>query len=235
MQQHQNTAVLVFTRTAAEEATHKNYGRCRSFVSGVAVAQQLIQHTVSEAQATGLPVFIVSSAQQRGATFGNRFANAIDDLLCKGYQKVIAVGTDAPELSGRHIKDVALLLEHNDYVSGPSADGGVYIIGISHNIFDKTQLAKIPWHTTAVHDELAEYARRKGCTQAEIEVVCDIDDEYDLLSWISTSDSRLSYKLRALLTEVHYLVLKPDKGVFKTLLYGTYQRRGPPHPVHISA
>lgn len=235
MQHYTDTAVLVFTRTAAQEAVHKKYGHHQRFASGVQIAQKLIEHTNDEASASGLPVFTISTDLQRGDTFGERLINAIDDIFKKGYENIIAVGTDAPELSSKHITEVAQLLETHDYVSGPSQDGGIYILGINRKVFDRKQLLSIPWQSTAVNCKLEQYIETTKCLHTQIEVLKDLDTTRELYDWLNNSDSHLSFIITSLLQRLSHISYHTDTCILKNNMPGAATRRGPPAMLHIAA
>lgn len=227
MQTNQHIAILIFTRTAAEEGLHKRYtgtadvNRC--------IANSFILHTLSEAYSTCFPVFIISSHQQKGGNFGERLTNAMSDIFDKGYDKVITIGTDTPDLKATHLQKVAQLLETHDYVSGPSVDGGVYVIGFSKKVFNKRQLRDIPWKTSVVNNSLNQYIQQYGYSGAEIEVLADIDDSYSLNNWIAISkDSALVYRIQQLITKQiqHYSTI--ESGFIIPIYSSTISHRGPP-------
>ncbi len=65
---------------------------------------------------------------QRGRHFAERFENAIETLSALGYEEIVAVGRDCPELSNRDIADAFDRLQEHSLVLGPDHRGGCYLI-----------------------------------------------------------------------------------------------------------
>ena len=229
MPTNQNTAILVFTRTAVEEGLRKRYTRNADVSTNRQIAHSFILKTLNEAYDSGFPVFTISSDQQKGASFGERFTNAIADIFDKGYAKVITIGTDTPDLKTAHLQEVAQLLETHDYVAGPSVDGGVYVLGISKKVFDKQLLKNIPWQTATVHHSLNRYIQRNGYSAAEIELLTDIDDNSSFNSWLAVDrSSLLSFQIKQLLLKEARHTAVYHTGFINQRYHNTSSYRGPP-------
>ena len=56
--------------------------------------------------------------------------NAFEKGFEIGYQKIIILGSDLPDLDNDLIKNAFSKLTLNDYVIGPSEDGGYYLLGM---------------------------------------------------------------------------------------------------------
>lgn len=68
--------------------------------------------------------------KQKGKDLGERMLDAFRHARKIGGTKILIVGTDSPNLPKRYIGHAFRLLEGNDVVLGPSADGGYYLIGL---------------------------------------------------------------------------------------------------------
>jgi hypothetical protein len=158
IQTNKETAILVFSRHAEEEARHKKYGRHLSLKNGERLASHLIQHTLKEVKQTGLPVIQFFTDKQQGTSFGERLTNAIEQGFGLGFKQLIVCGTDAPHINAQQLTGVAEKLYTHELVLGPSADGGVYLIGIHKNSFDKDSFLQIPWLSEGVFSSLQSYA-----------------------------------------------------------------------------
>ena len=69
--------------------------------------------------------------KQRGDDLGSRMLNTIKDVKSLGYDKIVLIGTDVPELKASTIEDAFSKLEIADTVIGPTQDGGYYLIGMN--------------------------------------------------------------------------------------------------------
>ena len=115
-----NAAILLFSRTATAEAAAKPLAMGKR--SAESVADFMVNHIKKLTAKTKLPVFFFSEKQQRGDTFGERFANAFEDVFALGYQNVIAIGNDcltvstADILSGTELLvDYSKIVETDEY------------------------------------------------------------------------------------------------------------------------
>jgi hypothetical protein len=64
-----------------------------------------------------------------------------------GYEGIITIGNDTPELSAQQILQASQALENGKFVLGPSKDGGFYLMGLRVNWFDYTAFLNLPWQT----------------------------------------------------------------------------------------
>lgn len=68
--------------------------------------------------------------KQYGNNLNEKMYNAIKDTLNLEYDKCILIGTDIPEINSGDIIKAFSLLDDNDFVFGPSYDGGYYLVGM---------------------------------------------------------------------------------------------------------
>ena len=173
------TAILLFSRSAAAEAVAK------PLLGRSAQAQRLAQRMVavahSTAEKTGLPVFVVSEAHQRGTSFGERFYNAFNDVFQQGFEAVMAIGNDCLSLDAVLLKRAACQLERgSDVVLGEATDGGVYLMGLTQKSFQNIDFQSIKWQTSAVFSDLQVQILGSGLTISYLQVLSDVDTPADL-------------------------------------------------------
>lgn len=176
------TAILLFLRPAAEEARSKGWQGNRR--QDEQIAARLIAHTKAAAEATRLPVIIRASAQQRGCSFGERLANAIEDVFALGYRQIVTLGTDTPDISAEAILEVARRIQPGILVTGPALDGGIYTLGISACDWNREDFLKIGWQTGGVQKGLAQCASANHLAQTVLAPLADLDGKKDLQIWL---------------------------------------------------
>lgn len=76
--------------------------------------------------------------------FGRRLQNAVERLSALGYQKIVIVGADCPQLNASDIAQAFAQLETKRMVLGPDHRGGCYLIGL--DAAAHPDLATIGWH-----------------------------------------------------------------------------------------
>ncbi|SDK75621.1 TIGR04282 family arsenosugar biosynthesis glycosyltransferase [Natronincola ferrireducens] len=116
---------------------------------------------------------------QKGTKLGEKMANAIEELLRKGYKKVLLMGSDIPEIQPQHIQEAYSVLENNDICLGPTFDGGYYLVGmkkIHREIFNDS----LKWGNKSVLEGTIDIINGLGLQVGLIEKHRDIDTKEDL-------------------------------------------------------
>lgn len=85
---------------------------------------------------------------QEGGDLGERLANVSGSLLDEGYDGVVLMDSDTPNLPSSFIISGLEALNENDLVVGPCEDGGYYLIGLNRKTPEIFQ--DIPWSTPEV-------------------------------------------------------------------------------------
>lgn len=175
----QQTAILIFANSSEKEVLEK------SIPNGKALFDYLHHQTFKATQETGLPALLYSENLQRGDSFGERFANAIEDVFSKGYQQVITIGNDSPDLTTSDILDAYANLLFGHATIGPSIDGGTYLIGIHKDSFQKEAFTALPWQTPFLRQALHTYLKELNCEVKNLAYKQDIDSYQDLSYFIN--------------------------------------------------
>lgn len=89
----------------------------------------------------------------------------------------LVLGTDAPTLPIRVIREAVSALERADVVLGPSADGGYHLLGVRERPFD---LRGVRWSSPHALTDTWERARAEGRTVALASPWYDVDTPDDL-------------------------------------------------------
>lgn len=171
------TALLLFAQTDRQESVCKPLFGKTALKRNQAFYRTLNQWSHRVAKQTGLPLFHISETAQTGATFGERFINALQQVFDQGYARVIVIGNDTPGLRTRHIMAVVHALDSSDWVVGPATDGGIYVLGTKQSAFNPEWLAQLPWRTP----ELFYCFVQKHSIHVLEDRLGDIDQYSDLL------------------------------------------------------
>ena len=224
-----HTAILIFSRTAREEARTKQFGRHLSAAQNLRVAELMIQRSRRIARLTQLPVFTIGSGQQEGTTFGQRFTNAIARVFEEGFKHVIAIGTDCPALSPKMLIDAATQVANDHIVTGANHDGGIYLLGLSQHQFQRESLANIPWQSGQDFEQIEDYAQQGAYELFISTTLHDLDNAQDLIRVLNqlSSFSRFVRCLRQLL-QVQKIALNTFTQLLGADLLITHFLRGPP-------
>lgn len=120
-----------------------------------------------------------STAQfvQRGTDLGQRMGDAFARGFERGYQRIVGIGTDLPDLSPSLIYEALTALEERDTVFGPARDGGYYLLGMRR--YQEDIFKDKAWSTaTLLADTLSAIRQQQLSTQLlpELNDIDDIDD-----------------------------------------------------------
>ena len=119
---------------------------------------------------------------QEGSDLGKRMSNAFNRVYTLGAKKAVIIGTDVPDISRKVITDSFMMLDEEDFVIGPSTDGGYYLLGMKNlkcNLF-----SDIIWSTESVLDQTINRIDENNCSLVKLEQLHDIDDERSLKLWV---------------------------------------------------
>lgn len=224
------TAILIFTRTAQEEAQQKWSTQLGAKTNGRHIAQTLIAHTRRVAKATGYAVIEISTRQQQGQSFGERLSYAVQSIWDRGFENVLIVGTDTPTLSTSLLQQAAAQIAPNKSVIGASKDGGAYLIGLHCSQFKADTFAALPWQQKQLYQALSAQLSQDNQHLHLLPTLSDIDNWEALLHFVqktpwSLLQVRLSYYMHPLVqTAVLFL---PTKAWNKNFTTPTYNRPPP--------
>jgi rSAM/selenodomain-associated transferase 1 len=126
---------------------------------------------------------------QKGKDLGERLSNIFNSLFKYGYERIIILDSDSPNLPSKHISEALEILNETDLVLGPCEDGGYYLVGLSSNIPQIFQ--GIPWSTSEVTELTIEKARALNKRISLLEKWYDVDTIEDLKRLRTELDSYL--------------------------------------------
>jgi len=158
------------------ELKHRMYASKKASRSNKRIVKALIEHAVESARDTGLEYFEYTSNYQTGNSFGERLANAFQDIFNKGYERVIALGNDCPYLDKEDILLANQKLQTSDIVLGPDNKGGAYLIGFNRSAFEQEQFEALPWQQNCLFKEFLNYCEDLGHDCALLDELNEVDN-----------------------------------------------------------
>ncbi|WP_162549901.1 TIGR04282 family arsenosugar biosynthesis glycosyltransferase [Hymenobacter nivis] len=173
-------ALLLFTRSAGQDATHKRFSSHGPRGGNAAIAAQLISHATTVARQVGVNFICVDSSRQTGNTFGERLSGAMQQVFASGYEQLLVIGNDCPQLDAARLRQAIAALARTGAVLGPATDGGVYLLGIARAHFEVCAWAALPWQTATLGRALTRQLRASGAAVEQLPELADIDNEQDL-------------------------------------------------------
>ncbi|MEN8257509.1 MAG: TIGR04282 family arsenosugar biosynthesis glycosyltransferase [Thermodesulfobacteriota bacterium] len=116
--------------------------------------------------------------QQVGEDLGQRMDFAFGQAFKRGFQRVVIVGADCPELSTDMITQAFQELREKELVLGPTSDGGYYLVGLRRPA--PALFAGISWGSDRVLVQTLAIARKQGLPPALLAKLSDVDLPDDL-------------------------------------------------------
>ncbi|MBI3324936.1 MAG: TIGR04282 family arsenosugar biosynthesis glycosyltransferase [Candidatus Omnitrophica bacterium] len=119
---------------------------------------------------------------QQGRSLGERLRHAFSSAFANGATRVVAVGSDAPELSASWLREAISALDHAELVIGPATDGGYHLIGMVK--LYPSLFQRMPWSTPALLDRTLARARELGLRAHRLAPIADLDVPEDLYRYL---------------------------------------------------
>jgi len=97
---------------------------------------------------TDLKALPLTLRMQHGKDLGERMSKAFQEVFCDGFQRVVIIGTDSPDLPLSYISTAfdTLRLSQNALCLGATDDGGYYLLGM--NRFFPEVFQHVPYSST---------------------------------------------------------------------------------------
>ncbi len=134
---------------------------------------------------------------QEGINLGERMKNAFKKGFADGYEHIVLIGSDLPDISANHINQGLKALKKNQIVFGPAEDGGYYLIGLSkmHEFVFNNK----PWSEASLLEETLKELKENNVAFTTLETLNDIDTFEDLeTSHFYQSNLELQEKIKQL-------------------------------------
>jgi hypothetical protein len=127
---------------------------------------------------------------QQGKNLGERMENAFRKTFSEGFEKVLLIGSDVPDLTCSLINK-AYAFDQYDAVLGPSPDGGYYLIGFKYDTFAPEIFKGIPWGTDRVFRDTMDIFRKNNYRVHILRAKRDIDRLEDLRAFFEQNKNTI--------------------------------------------
>ncbi len=196
-----DTAVLIFALSSEAEKIRKPFFALKK------LGDTLQEDTLKKVRDAGLDYYHFDEKLQHGDTFGERISEAAQAIFDKGYEQLIIIGNDTPGLTSLMLKKASITLRNKKSIAGLSRDGGLYLIGLIKNYFDKNSFKELAWKTKKLSNTFLKSLRSDNISAVCLPVLSDIDNFQDLF--------KIQYKRLDSILECIQNILKQLKGLTK--------------------
>ena len=120
--------------------------------------------------------------EQSGGNLGERMTDAFRKVFLDGYEKVVIIGSDIPDINLTSVKNSFDDLVYNDIVITPTNDGGYCLLGMKSN--HPELFENVEWSSSLVFGTTIS-----KCAESNLSVhvngkMYDIDTIEDLIGWL---------------------------------------------------
>lgn len=194
MRDKKDNALIIFLKNPQEGYVKTRLASQIGDAEALSVYQQLLEHTRNVALESGAdahlfysdyideqdkwPATDFSKHEQTGDTLGEKMLNAFETIAEQGYEKMVIIGSDCPEITTQIIDDAFARLDEYDVVIGPAMDGGYYLLGM--NVVYEQLFRGIEWSSEHVFDQTIYSMQQEGIVWYEMPILSDVDTEDDL-------------------------------------------------------
>ncbi|ULC60149.1 TIGR04282 family arsenosugar biosynthesis glycosyltransferase [Flaviramulus sp. BrNp1-15] len=121
-----------------------------------------------------------TKAVQEGVDLGERMKNAFKKGFEDGYNRIVLIGSDLPEITKHHINEGLKALNKSEVVFGPAEDGGYYLVGLSkmHDFIFENK----PWSQSNLLEKTLLELNEKHIKFSTLVSLNDIDTFEDLIA-----------------------------------------------------
>ncbi len=189
----QDDAIIVFQKAPIEGNVKTRLGAVIGEKKAVEVYRYLLKHTHSILSNYPVDIFVYFQGKadpdflpsekyragiQKERDLGEKMQNAFSEVLGKGYQKVVIIGSDCLELNGDILDETFAALDFHDMVIGPAKDGGYYLMGMKD--LYSSLFEEIPWSSPQVYSKTMQEVKKLKLNAHRLPKLADVDEYKDL-------------------------------------------------------
>jgi hypothetical protein len=150
---------------------------------------------------------------QQGADLGERMRSCFEQAFTLGFQRVVLIGSDSPDLPSTYLRDAFAALKTQDVVLGPAADGGYYLIGFRNTTFTPKVFETIHWSTPTVLQETMMILQKENRSVCLLPPWSDVDTISDLRTLVIRSKNTAFKSSRTIsYLRQHHILTEDDHG-----------------------
>jgi rSAM/selenodomain-associated transferase 1 len=150
---------------------------------------------------------------QQGTDIGERMRSCFEQAFALGFQRVVLIGSDTPDLPGTYLRDAFMVLKTQEVVLGPAADGGYYLIGFRNTTFIPKVFETIHWSTPTVLAETMIILQKANRSVGLLPEWSDVDTIADLRALVTRAKNTAFKSSRTIsYLRQHQILTEDDHG-----------------------
>jgi rSAM/selenodomain-associated transferase 2/rSAM/selenodomain-associated transferase 1 len=127
---------------------------------------------------------------QGSGDIGIRMNRAFEEGFGSGYESMVIIGSDIPDITSNIIHKAFDELKEHDLVLGPAGDGGYYLIAMQKTVFIQATprlFNGIRWGTEGVLSQTLDAVKELSLSYFLLDTLEDVDRPADLAVWYRAS------------------------------------------------
>lgn len=221
------TAILYFAFRPETEAQRKPIFVNHGHKVNVQFYHELQEELFDRLTPLGLPIIHIADNEQRGEGFGERISNAIEDVWTKGYERVIVLGNDCPELGIESYQRSIDILEKGNACLIPTQHGGTGLIALHKSQYNGEHWRSLEWQTSKTFEELFDCLSDCKVLDLTLTELNNLADAYVYLELKRSTDDSIAFIIDGLLNPFRQF-LSSDHSLSEQSSQPAQKLRGPP-------
>ena len=230
MKSTSDIALLFFARSPYGDTKRRRFSNNKLHLE---VVSHLHFKTYRNLCDSGLPVIVSNEHTQKSQSLATNLCQAISEVFQIGFQKVIVVGNDCPDLDQHTLERAIQSLREGKNVLGPDMKGGNYLIGIDKSEFCEDTFENELRVRSNVHENLSVLLQK---CNAPLVVLCakrDINSPNTLWEYVRSSvksSTANTFLSRLCFSFIHFVKVKTCyiQTNYAPVFSSDHSRRGPP-------
>ena len=186
-----SSLIIIFVKNAALGKVKTRLAKTVGEHSALDVYQTLVTLTESASSSIHVDRHIYFSEEidtslwkgdskhiQQGRDLGEKMMNAFMNGFTMGYERIVLIGSDLPEISEDILQSALSKLQKSQAVFGPAQDGGYYLIGLTKMV--SSIFTDKPWSTSNLLALTLSELKKQDISIALLKTLNDIDTFEDL-------------------------------------------------------
>lgn len=221
------TAILYFAFRPETEAQRKPIFTNHGHKVNVQFYHELQEELFDRLTPLGLPIIHIADDEQRGEGFGERISNAVEDVWKKGYERVIVLGNDCPELEVQSYQNCIDLLDKGNACLVPTQHGGTGLIALHRSQYHGEHWRELEWQSSETFNELFDCLAECKVLDRTVTELNSLADAYAYLELRKLTDDPIAYIIDGLLNPLRQFVISNHAGSDQNV-QRSQKLRGPP-------
>lgn len=167
------TAVLLFNYSEKQKASLKKIAPRIGDKKLNDLIHQLNKKAKKIVKASGAAFYQVNATGDKD--FGEQLYEAYQQLFEQGYNSVIGISNDCPDLTSYDLLLATKELQQKELILGPAKDGGLYLFGLTKGTISKEEFLQLSWQNASLQESILQLTNSRELNAALLVEKSDMD------------------------------------------------------------